>query len=38
MDTLSEELTLPKLFYLPSEKGSTLKRKNVLEAYSFLSE
>ena len=30
MDTLSGEKTLSDLFYLPSEKGSTLKGKNFL--------
>ena len=27
MDTLSGEATLSELFYLPSEKGSTLRNK-----------
>ena len=30
MNTLSGETTLSKLFCLPSEKGSTLKGKNLL--------
>ena len=30
LDTLSEAITLSNLFLLPSEKGSTLKGKNVL--------
>ena len=40
MDTLSREKTLSKQFYLPSEKGSTLKGKNLLPlgANSFLLE
>ena len=40
IDTLSEEVTLSKLFFFPSGKGSTLKGKNLLPAgaNSFLSE
>ena len=40
MDTLSGEVTLSKVFCLPSEKGSTLKGKNLLPvgANSFLLE
>ena len=40
MDTLSGVATLSKLFCLPSEKGSTLKGKNLLPlgANSFLLE
>ena len=38
MDTLSEGTILSKMFLSPSEKGSTLKEKNLLplEANSFL--
>ena len=40
MDTLSREFTLSKLFSLPSERGSTLRGKNLLPrgANSFLLE
>ena len=40
MDTFSEEATPSKLFCIPSEKGSTLKGKNLLPmgANSFLLE
>ena len=40
MDTLSWETTLSKFFWLPSEKGSTPKGKNLLPmgANSFLLE
>ena len=35
IDTLSGNATLPKLFCLPSEKGSTLKGKNLLPGKLF---
>ena len=35
MVKLSGEATLSKLFYLPSEKGSSLKGKHVLGEHSF---
>ena len=40
MDTLSRDVTLSKLFYLPSENASTLNGKNLLHlgANSFLLE
>ena len=40
IDTLSGEVSLSKLFYLPSEKESTLKEKNLfsLVTNSFLLE
>ena len=40
MDTLSGEIILSNLFYIPSEKGSTLKWKDMLplETKSFILE
>ena len=35
MDTFSRETTLSKLFFLPSEKGSTLNGKNLLPLFLF---